>query len=273
MRDNPRAGLQRQLDLDQEERPCPRNVLLVGESWVSAATHYKGFDQFGSVTFHLGAEPLVEALEGSEFELTYMPAHEAAEKFPFEMAGLAPTTPSSCPTSAPIRCCCRRDVWLQSRTVPNRLKLIRAWVAAGGGLLMVGGYFSLPGHRRQGALAAHAGRGRAAGDVPALRRPRRDARGHRRRTASSRTIRSSPGLGGDWPPLLGVNEVERAKRATSRCWPGCRRTRAAIRCSSSARYGKGRTAAWTRTSGRTGCRRRSANGRATAGCGRTSSAG
>jgi uncharacterized membrane protein len=27
-------------------------VLLVGESWVSAATHYKGFDQFGSVTFH-----------------------------------------------------------------------------------------------------------------------------------------------------------------------------------------------------------------------------
>jgi CheY-like chemotaxis protein len=38
-----------------------KNVLLVGESWVSAATHYKGFDQFGSVTFHLGAEPLVEA--------------------------------------------------------------------------------------------------------------------------------------------------------------------------------------------------------------------
>ena len=34
------------------------NVLLVGESWVSAATHYKGFDHFGSVTFHLGAEPL-----------------------------------------------------------------------------------------------------------------------------------------------------------------------------------------------------------------------
>ena len=56
-----------------------KNVLLVGESWVSAATHYKGFDQFGSVTFHLGAEPLVKALGGSDFALTYMPAHEAAE--------------------------------------------------------------------------------------------------------------------------------------------------------------------------------------------------
>ena len=36
-----------------------KKVLLVGESWTSAATHYKGFDQFSSVTFHLGAEPFV----------------------------------------------------------------------------------------------------------------------------------------------------------------------------------------------------------------------
>jgi len=53
-----------------------KRVLLLGESWVSSATHYKGFDQFGSVTFHLGAEPLVNALKGSEFELTYLPAHD-----------------------------------------------------------------------------------------------------------------------------------------------------------------------------------------------------
>ena len=58
-----------------------RKVLLAGESWVSAATHYKGFDQFGSVTFHLGAEPLVAALRDSPFDLHYMPAHEAAEGF------------------------------------------------------------------------------------------------------------------------------------------------------------------------------------------------
>ena len=31
-------------------------VLLVGESWVSEATHYKGFDSFTSVTFHSGAD-------------------------------------------------------------------------------------------------------------------------------------------------------------------------------------------------------------------------
>ena len=85
-----------------------KKVLLVGESWVSSATHYKGFDQFGCVTFHLGAEPLVKALEGSEFALTYMPAHEAVENFPLTWRGSTPTTRSSCPTSAPIRCCCPR---------------------------------------------------------------------------------------------------------------------------------------------------------------------
>ena len=40
-----------------------KRVLLVGETWVSAATHFKGFDQFGSVTFHSGAGPLARALE------------------------------------------------------------------------------------------------------------------------------------------------------------------------------------------------------------------
>jgi uncharacterized membrane protein len=60
----------------------PIYLSIAGESWVSAATHYKGFDQFGSVTFHLGAEPLVEALKDRPFEVHYKPAHEAAEKFP-----------------------------------------------------------------------------------------------------------------------------------------------------------------------------------------------
>ena len=65
-----------------------KKVLLVGESWVSAANHYKGCDTFSIVTFHLGAEPLVKALKDSPFELTYMPAHDAADDFPFQMAGL-----------------------------------------------------------------------------------------------------------------------------------------------------------------------------------------
>src|SRR4051794_14812817 len=65
-----------------------KKVLLVGETWVSAATHYKGFDQFSSVTFHSGIEPLVAALADSDFALTHMPAHEAVEALPFTLEGL-----------------------------------------------------------------------------------------------------------------------------------------------------------------------------------------
>ena len=53
------------------------SVLPAGESWVSTATHSEGFDQFSTVTYHLGAEPLGNALKGSAFDLNYMPAHEA----------------------------------------------------------------------------------------------------------------------------------------------------------------------------------------------------
>ena len=37
------------------------------------------------------------------------------------------------------------DVWLHGKTVPNRLKLIRDWTDQGGGLMMIGGYFSFQG--------------------------------------------------------------------------------------------------------------------------------
>jgi uncharacterized membrane protein len=122
-----------------------KKVLLVGESWVSAATHYKGFDQFGSVTFHLGAEPLVKALADSQFDLDYMPAHEAVTRLPFEMAGLKQYAAIILSDIGANSILLSPDVWLHGRTTPNRLKLIRDWTAAGGGLLMVGGYLSFQG--------------------------------------------------------------------------------------------------------------------------------
>ena len=120
-------------------------MLLVGESWVSAATHYKGFDQFGSVTFHLGAEPLVSALEVSPFELTYMPSHEAAEKFPFTAEGLAEYSAIILSDVGANTLLLPAAVWMQDEPMPNRLKLIRDWTQRGGGLMMIGGYLSFQG--------------------------------------------------------------------------------------------------------------------------------
>ncbi len=50
-----------------------KKVLLAGESWVSTATHIKGFDQFPTVTYHQGADELLDALKDSAYDITFMP--------------------------------------------------------------------------------------------------------------------------------------------------------------------------------------------------------
>ena len=122
-----------------------KNVLLVGESWVSSASHTKGWDSFSSVTFHLGAEPLVAALQDSEFALTYMKAHEAATEFPLTQHGLSGYDAIILSDIGANTLLLHPDVWLHGKTVPNRLKLIRDWTHEGGGLMMIGGYLSFQG--------------------------------------------------------------------------------------------------------------------------------
>ena len=113
-------------------------VLLVGESWTTSETHYKGFDQFGSVRFHTGATPLLEAMKDSDFQIDYMTAHDAAEGFPFAMEGLAPYDIIILSDIGANTFLLPPDVWLRSRTVPNRLRLLKEWVAQGGNLLQAG---------------------------------------------------------------------------------------------------------------------------------------
>ena len=134
-------------------------VLLVGESWVSAATHYKGFDQFSSVTFHLGAEPLVTALRDSPFELTYMPSHEAAEKFPSTREGLAEYGAIILSDVGANTLLLPPDVWIHSKPRPNRLKLISRLDAVGGRADDDRWIPQLPGYRGPRSLATDGGGG------------------------------------------------------------------------------------------------------------------
>lgn len=183
------------------------NVLLVGESWVSAATHFKGFDQFGSVTFHLGAEPLVKALDGSGIALTYMTAHDAATAFPLTLEGLQAYDAIVLSDIGANTLLLHPDVWLKGQTVPNRLKLIEAYVEAGGGLAMIGGYFSFQGIN--GAARWHKTAVERALPVRCLAVDDRievPEGFHAEPTGRAHPILD--GLDGEWPVLLGFNEVE-----------------------------------------------------------------
>jgi len=219
-----------------------KKVLLVGESWVSSATHYKGFDQFGSVTFHLGAEPLVKVLKDSEFELTYMTAHDAVDQFPYEMAGLDQYDAIILSDIGANSLLLPPAVWLHSRTVPNRLKLIKAWVEKGGALLMVGGYFSF-----QGIDGKARWRRTAVEDTLPVTCLPYDDRVEIPEGAVADVVKpdhpTMAGLSGDWPLLLGVNEVEvRPGAEVIARLPADQGGHPLLVLGS---FGKGRTAAWT----------------------------
>ena len=48
-----------------------KKILLVGESWTSQSTHYKGFDTFQSTYYELGANAFVDSLKGN-YDINYM---------------------------------------------------------------------------------------------------------------------------------------------------------------------------------------------------------
>jgi uncharacterized membrane protein len=222
-----------------------KKVLLLGESWVSSATHYKGFDQFGSVTFHLGAEPLVAALKDSPFELTYMPAHEVVNGLPFDLEGLSTYDAIIISDIGANSLLLHPDVWLTGKPVPNRLKLLRAWTEAGGGLVMIGGYFSF-----QGIDGKARWRKTPVEDVLPVECLPYDDRIEIPEGFSAVITGTSDhpilqGLDGEWPLLLGANEVTVRERADVEVLARLPDSEGGHPLLVTGSYGAGRSVAWT----------------------------
>jgi len=181
-------------------------VLLAGESWVTNATHYKGWDQFGSVTFHRGADAFIAALQDSPFNLSYMPSHEAAEEFPLSLEALEEYRVVILSDIGANTLLLHPDVWLHGKPVPNRLKLIRDYVHGGGNLIMVGGYYSF-----QGINGGARYRATPVEQVLPVNMLPYDDRIEVPEGFSAHIRNPShpivDGLASPWPLLLGINEV------------------------------------------------------------------
>jgi uncharacterized membrane protein len=221
-----------------------KKVLLAGESWTSASTHIKGFDQFATVSFHLGAEPLLAALAGSDFDLTYMKAHEAAADFPLTLEALDVYSAVILSDLGSNTLLLHPDVWFRGQTVPNRLKLLREWVGRGGALMMIGGYYSFQGinggaryHKTAveevlpvDCLAFDDRVEVPEGFQPVLVKPEHEI---------------LAGLGGKWPSLLGFNEVTLKSRPGVELLAKVADEDGGHPLLVTGTYGKGRTLAWT----------------------------
>lgn len=222
-----------------------KKVLLVGESWVSSATHFKGFDQFASVTFHKGAEPLEAALKDSPFELTYLPAHEAVDGVPSTLEGLSAYDAILLSDIGANSLLLHPDVWLRGKTYPNRLKLLRDWTAKGGGLVMAGGYFSFQG------IDAKARWGRTAVEeaLPVTCLANDDRleipEGFRPIVMGSTEHPILDKLGTEWPILLGVNEVRLKSGPDVEVLATLPDDQGGHPLLVTGRYGQGRTVVWT----------------------------
>jgi uncharacterized membrane protein len=120
-------------------------VLLAGESWINAATDYKGFDAFPHAQLEVGCARLVEAMTEFGHEVTHLPAHLVATDFPHTLEGLDDYDVVILSDIGANSLLLPPVVFAQGQRFPNRLKLLADWVRAGGGLMMAGGYLSFQG--------------------------------------------------------------------------------------------------------------------------------
>lgn len=128
-------------------------VLLAGESWISEATHFKGFDSFTSVTFHTGADDFIEALAREAIVVEQMYAHDVPNRFPGTLEALAAFDVVILSDIGANSFYLSQDTWNHGRPGTDRLKLLGDWVRAGGGLMMAGGYMSFQGFQARANFA------------------------------------------------------------------------------------------------------------------------
>jgi uncharacterized membrane protein len=182
-------------------------IMIVGESWVTNRTHYKGFDQFTDTMFEVGVTPLKEVLERGSHEVRWMPAHEAQESFPLHREGLSDVDVLFLSDIGANTFLLHPDTWLRGKPTPNRLKLIRDWTLGGGSLVMCGGYYSF-----QGINAGAFYHRSPVEEVLPVRISPYDDRVEVPEGATCEVLEPDhpilAGVEGEWPILLGYNRVE-----------------------------------------------------------------
>lgn len=213
-------------------------VMVVGESWITNRTHYKGFDNFTDAMIETGIGPLRGALEDGGHEVLWMPAHDAQESFPLEREGLSGVDVLILSDIGANTLLLHPDTFLHGKPTPNRLALIRDWTRDGGALVMCGGYYSFGGIN----AGAFYHRTPVEEALPVSISPYDDRVESPEGAVADVRRPDHPILEGmevEWPVLLGYNRVEAKPGASVLVEAG---GDPLLVCGE---YGSGRTLAWT----------------------------
>ncbi|MFO7243496.1 MAG: glutamine amidotransferase [Actinomycetes bacterium] len=127
-------------------------LLLIGESWVTYMIHQKGFDSFTNSEYVEDGTAFKAALRERGWEVTHLPSHRIEADFPApdELAAYDVVVISDVGANSFHL---TRTVFAKSQTLPDKLAILRDYVANGGGLIMVGGYLSFSGVDAKGHYA------------------------------------------------------------------------------------------------------------------------
>jgi uncharacterized membrane protein len=131
-------------------------VLLAGESWISHATHFKGFDSFSSVTFHSGADAFIAAAAEQGIDVEQMYAHDVPQRFPRTEEELAEYDVIILSDIGANSFVLPPETWLSGQRAANPLLALADWTRRGGGLMMAGGYLSFQGFQARANFARSA---------------------------------------------------------------------------------------------------------------------
>lgn len=128
-------------------------VLLAGESWISTATHVKGFDEFSSTTFHTGADAFIAAAASEGLQIEQMYAHDVPGSFPRTVEALSAYDVVILSDIGANSFVLSPEVFLEGRRADNPLLALAQWTRDGGGLMMAGGYLSFSGFQARANFA------------------------------------------------------------------------------------------------------------------------
>ncbi|HET7714018.1 MAG TPA: glutamine amidotransferase [Bauldia sp.] len=187
------------------KQTAPR-VLIAGESWTVHSIHQKGFDSFTTTEYAEGVGWLRGALEGGGWQVTYQPSHVAATQFPATASGLAAYDCVILSDIGSNTLLLNPDTFFRFQRKENRLDALRDYVAAGGGLVMVGGYMTF-----QGIDAKARYHGTAVEEALPVTISPHDDRVEMPQGVKPRVVdRDHPivrNVAGSWPALLGYNRL------------------------------------------------------------------
>lgn len=179
----------------------------MGESWISHGAHIKGFDHFPTSMYETGDYYLRSVLiPESSFEYEHMPSHIAQENFPSSVEELNKYDVIIFSDVGSNSLLLPRIVFIEGKTFPNRLSLVKQWVSEGGGFAMCGGYLSFGGF--QGSAKYHH---TPIEEILPVNIFPYDDRLEKPEGAQASVVKDDhpivKGLPKLWPPILGFHEI------------------------------------------------------------------